>query len=68
MSVTVTTLTPGIGLSPVLGCVYFSLVEISRLRVNTSLVHVKLVDFHRVTVVKVASGMVEGSFVRSVVV
>ena len=67
MSVTITTLTPGIRLSPVLGSVDFSLVEIGWLRVNPPLIHVELVDLDWVPVVEVPSRMGQCGFVRGVV-
>ena len=54
MSFTITALTPGIGLSSILSCIDLSLIEIGRLRVDTSFIHVELIDFYGVPVVKVS--------------
>jgi hypothetical protein len=57
MPVTVTALTPGVRLSSVLGSVDFPLVKIRRLRVDSPFIHVKLINFDRVPMVEIASGI-----------
>ncbi len=68
MPVTVAALTPGVGLSPVLGSIDFPLVEIGGLRVDSPFIHVKLINFNRVPVVEIASGVVKSRLVGCSVV
>ena len=68
MPVTVAALTPGVGLSSVLGSVNFPFVEICGLRIDSPFIHVKLIYFNRVPVVEIASGICKSRLVGRIVI
>ena len=61
---TLTALPSWVTLPPLLRSVYLPLVKVCRLWVDSPFIQVKLVDLHWIPVIKIASGLIETSFVR----